>query len=104
MTMKYILIFACFTIFALGGSVSAKTINVPAITVEVAVQKAQRYVADKGIDVSNAFVGVVEYHNLHNEYERPYWRVRWLQIAGGKGGWFELRLFSDGSVQELYGK
>ncbi len=102
--MKRLLLSACFVVAAISAPVFAKTINVPSITAEAAVQKAQRYVAEKGIDVSNAFVGVVAYHNLHNEYERPYWRVRWLQIAGGKGGWFELRLYSDGAVQELYGK
>jgi hypothetical protein len=87
-----------------GQPVLAKTINLPATPLEVAVENAKKYVLEKKIDVSDSFIGVVEYHNLHNEYERPYWRVRWVGKVGAKGAWFELRLFTDGSVEERPGK
>ena len=87
-----------------GQPLLAKTMNTPTVPLEVVVENARKYVLEKRIDVRDAFIGVVEYHNLHNEYERPYWRVRWLRNIGAKGGWFELRLFSDGSVEERPGK
>ena len=81
-----------------------KAINLPSIPIEVALENAKKYVVEKKIDVGDAFIGVIEYHNLHNEYERPYWRVRWVQKVGAKGARFELRLFSDGLVEERPGK
>lgn len=82
----------------------AKTINVPSVPIESVIENAKRYVHEKKIDVTDAFIGVVEYHNLHNEYERSYWRVRWVRKIGAKGAWFELRVFSDGSIEERQGK
>ena len=93
-----------FTLFLAAETLMAKTINLPTIPIEVAVETAKKYVTDKKIDVGDAFIGVVEYHNLHNEYEQPYWRVRWVRKIGAKGGWFELRLYSDGTIGEIPGK
>ena len=87
-----------------GSPVFAKTINVPTVSIETAIEHAKKYVQEKKINVSDSFIGVVEYHNLHSEYERPFWRVRWVQKAGAKGSWFELRIFSDGSIEERPGK
>ncbi|MDH3975549.1 MAG: hypothetical protein OEV42_14825 [Deltaproteobacteria bacterium] len=103
--MKKNLVIPVLLALLFGGQPAlAKTINLPTIPIEVAVHKAKKYVVEQKIDVSNAFIGVVEYHNLYNKYERPYWRVRWVRKIGVKGGWFELRLFSDGSVEERPGK
>ncbi len=76
----------------------------PIIPIEVAVEHAKKYVTDKKIDVGDAFIGIVEYHNLHNEYEQSYWRVRWVRKTGADGEWFELKLYSDGTVGEIPGK
>jgi hypothetical protein len=86
-----------------GSHALAKTINVPSTPIEKAIETAKKYIQEKKIDVSDSFIGVVEYHNLHNEYERPYWRIRWFRKVGGKGGWFELKVFSDGSIEERPG-
>ena len=83
-----------------GSHALAKTINAPSASIETAIETAKKYIQEKKIDVSDSIIGVVEYHNLHNEYERPYWRVRWVRKVGAKGGWFELRVFSDGSIEE----
>ena len=96
--------FALFGLLGIGECVFAKTINLPITSIETAVENAKQYVASKNIDLTDAFIGIVEFHNLHNEYERPYWRVRWVRKTGGKGAWFEVKLYSDGSVQELHGK
>ena len=92
------------TLMFSGQSLLAKTLNLPAMPIEIAVENAKQYVLKKKIDVSGAFIGVVEYQNLYNEYERPYWRVRWIRRIAAKGGWFELRIFPDGSVTEVPGK
>lgn len=104
-TMIKSLTILLFLVLPVGGQlVLAKTINLPTIPLEVAVETAKKYVLEKKIDVGDAFIGVVEYHNLHNEYERPYWRVRWVRKIGAKGGWFELRILSDDSIEERPGK
>jgi hypothetical protein len=72
--------------------------------VEIAVENAREYVLEKKIDVSHAFIVVVEYRNLYDEYEGPYWRVRWEPGIPSKGGWFELRIYPNGLVTEVPGK
>ena len=66
-------------LFIGGKHALAKTINLPTVAIEVAIEKANQYVREKKIDINDAFIGIVEYHNLHNEYEHPYWRVRTLE-------------------------
>jgi len=102
--MKNLSVLLLLVLLVSGQTVLAKTINLPAIPIEVAVDNAKKYVLEKKIDISDAFIGIVEYHNLHNEYERPYWRVRWVRKIGAKGAWFELRILSDGSIEERPGK
>ena len=103
MKLSIVILFLLTLMFS-GQSVLAKTFNTPTMPVELAIENAKKYALEKKIDVSRAFIVVVEYHNLYNEYEGPYWRVRWEPRIPAKGGWFELRIYPDGSVAEIPGK
>jgi hypothetical protein len=102
---KIILGFVSILLFVAWQSAVAKTINVPAMPPEKAIAIARQYVAEKHVDVANHFLASVEYINLYNEYERPFWRIEWRLLAGKvKGGQIFVLVYADGTSERRYGE
>lgn len=80
----------------------AKTINSPDLSAEQAIALARQYVQNNRIDVSHHFLARVEYFNLRNEYEKPFWRIEYLPLTGGgpapAGGQIIISVHQDGTV------
>ncbi len=91
-------------LFSSQTALAKKIYSQPILPIEVAVEKAKQYVLEKKIDLGDAFIGVAEYHNMYIDLAPEYWRIRWVRKIGSKGGWFELRIYSDGSIEEIPGK
>jgi stage V sporulation protein SpoVS len=86
-------------------SALTKTINAPAMPAEKAIAVARQYVTEKHVNVSNHFLGAVEYINLRNEYERPFWRIEWRLLVGkAMGGQIVVLVYADGTAELRYGE
>lgn len=79
---KFLMCFVVATALVVGYGAVAKTINPPELPIERAIELATDYVKTQKIDVSRHFLAAVEYMNLHNEFEKPYWRLEWRMLAG----------------------
>ncbi len=81
MRMKIkILVMGCCVLMA--TSVQAKTINSPVIPALEAIAKVGDYIQLNNIDILGHFLSEIKYFNLHNEYERPYWRIVYTRLSG----------------------
>lgn len=43
--------------------------------IEKAIKLDKNYIEEHKIDVSHHLLCNVEYKNLHNEFEKPFWRI-----------------------------
>jgi hypothetical protein len=64
----------------------AKVVHAPELTIEQAIKVARDFTEAEKIDLSHHFLASSEYKNLHNEYEKPFWRVEWRMSAGTTSG------------------
>ena len=86
-----ILFFSC-------DSALTKTINIPAADIAEVITAARKYLEARHIDLSHRFLASVEYKNLHNEYERPYWLLTWALLAGTSRGELFVRVSNTGEI------
>ena len=75
-----------------------KTINIPAADITEVIATARKYLGVRHIDLSHRFLASVEYKNLHNEYERPYWLLTWALLAGTSRGQLFIRVSNTGEI------
>ena len=93
------------TLSVLSVSVSAKKFDPPSINVEKAIAIAKEHIANKSVSVSeNYIIQRVEFLNIYNEYEAAHWNVRYERLPRVKGGWFEIKIYNDGSIKTHYGE
>jgi hypothetical protein len=78
-----------------------KTINPPKRTAEEIIKIVGAHIKTEKIDVTNHFLGRLEYKNLHNEYEKPYWHLRYMKLIGSSEEKFQLNFYvgRDGVVR-----
>jgi len=100
--LRVFLIITLFLIFSVP--LSAKTMNSPALSAEQTIILARKYVKDNKIDVSRRFLVKVEYVGLHDEYNQPFWRIEYQELAGGKGNQTFIFVYQDGTINHGYGK
>ena len=101
--MKIIILIIVLSI--LSVSVSAKKFDPPSINVEKAIGLAKEHIVNKSISVSDKYIiQKVEFLNIYNEYEAAHWNVRYERIPRIKGGWFEIKIYNDGSIKTYYGE
>ena len=86
------------------ASVQAKTLNLPEMPVEEAIGVAKKYVEDQKIDADGHYLASVEYKNVYNEYEKPFWRTQWVYPSGAKGAFFYIDVYADGTAVFRPGK
>jgi len=93
---KFLMCFAVATALVVGYGAVAKTINPPELPIERAIELATDYVKTQKIDLSRHFLAAVEYMNLHNEFEKPYWRLEWRMLAGTSANQIVIVVNQDG--------
>ncbi|MDB6026515.1 MAG: hypothetical protein JWM68_2738 [Verrucomicrobiales bacterium] len=93
-----IMCIAVAAVLVIGARLDAKVINVPKLTIEQAIKVARDYTTTEKIDVSHHFLAAIEYKNLHNEYEKPFWRLEWRMLAGTTNGQIIIVVDSNGIV------
>ncbi len=93
---KLFVSFAVAIALVVGYGAVAKTINPPELPIERAIELATDYVKTQKVDVSRHFLAAVEYMNLHNEYEKPYWRLEWRMLAGTSAKQIVIAVNQDG--------
>lgn len=91
-------------LISIGFTVYAKTINAPKIKAEMAIELARTYIEEKKIDISRHFIGSIEYLNLHNEYQKPYWRIEYILLASARGGQIIIFVYQDGKINHKFGR
>ena len=79
-------------------SALTKTINIPSADITEVIATARKYLEARHIDLSHRFLSSVEYKNLHNEYERPYWLLTWALLAGTSRGQLFVRVSNTGEI------
>ena len=70
-----------------------KIINQPKLKVGEVIEHVHNYIQKEKIDVSRHFLGHIEYKNLHNEYQKPYWKIKYIILAGTIEEKFQLYFF-----------
>ena len=103
--MKILPVFFLLAAHQLTQSTVAETMTSPATNIETTISRARVYAAQQEIDLSNKFIIKVVYErDIRHEFKRPYWSVLWSEKTISKGGDIELRLYTDGSIEESYYK
>ena len=66
----------------------AKTLQWPEVSIEKAIAVAREQVKKEKVDVSQHFIGQVQYLNRYDAYQTPLWRIEWRlkNGVGIKGG------------------
>jgi hypothetical protein len=90
--------FAAAAALVVCAHLQAKVIHAPELAIEQAIKIARGYADAEKIDLSHHFLAAVEYKNLHNEYEKPFWRVEWRMLAGTTSGQLVINVSSDGTA------
>jgi hypothetical protein len=82
-----------------------KIISPPKSKVEEVIENVYNYIQKEKIDVSRHFLGHIEYKNLHNEYQKPYWKIKYIILAGTSEEKFQLYFFvsQEGKVFRAIG-
>jgi hypothetical protein len=92
--MKRIVSVVALVLLFSHESAVTKTINIPSADIAA----ARKYLEARHIDLSHRFLASVEYKNLHNEYERPYWLLTWALLAGTSRGQLFVRVSNTGEI------
>lgn len=71
----------------------------PSMTLCQAVERAERYVADAGVEVAGQYVHSAQLVYDEERRERC-WRVQWMWARPALGGEFGLKVYFDGAVRE----
>ena len=104
--MKYLM--ALLVIATLGfTSLQAKTINLPAYTVEAAISMAREYVKEQKLITGRHYLKKIEYHEVYSEYRTPYWLAEYHLVAGSiktAGGQIFVILFNTGKIEHTFGE
>ena len=108
MMQKYAPIAFCFFLLFFTNVGYAKTINIPKISASEAIGITEKYIKENNVDVSRHFLAKIEYFNLHNEYEKPFWRIEYRPLTGEtvviKGGQILFIVYQDGSIVQSSGE
>jgi hypothetical protein len=96
--MKRILSVVALVVLFSQQSAVTKTINMPSADIAEVIAAARKYLEARHIDLSHRFLASVEYKNLHNEYERPYWLLTWALLAGTSRGRLFVRVSNTGEI------
>jgi hypothetical protein len=71
----------------------------PALALCKALDLAEKYAAEKGIDLSGQYV-----HSVQLQYDQEKrshcWRIQWMWSRPALGGEFGLKIYMDGTVRE----
>jgi len=61
-----------------------KILSPPKSKVGEVIKHVHNYIQKEKIDVSRHFLGHIEYKNLHNEYQKPYWKIKYILVGSGE--------------------
>ncbi len=104
--MKYLL--ALVVIATLGFTViQAKTIKLPAYTVDAAISMARKYVKEQKLVTDRHYLKKIEYHEVYSEYRTPYWLGEYHLAAGSiktAGGQIFIIVFNNGKIDHTFGE
>lgn len=88
----------------LGGPVMADaqaSPGVPALAARKAVELAERFVADRKVDLSDQHIGAVTLNfDMESRSRGLYWLVQWQGNMPRLGGEYGLRVYMDGRIME----
>ena len=104
--MKKLLALVVIAILGLS-SIQAKTIKLPASTVETAISMAREYVKERKLVSDRHYLSKIEYLGVYSEYKTPYWLVEYRLAAGSiktAGGQVFVKIFNDGKISHTFGE
>ncbi len=94
------ILFSLWTLAAEGDKVTHPiTPFQPAISIGEALNLADRYIKENGVDISGQYI-----HLARLDYSSPpgktghYWRIHWTWATPRLGGEYGLKIFMDGTM------
>ena len=104
--MKYLLALLVFATLSFTA-IQAKTVKLPAYTIDTAISMAREYVKEQKLVNDRHDLNKVEYREVHSEYKTPYWLVEYHLAAGSiktAGGQIFVKVFNDGKISHTFGE
>jgi len=108
-----ILTFVLFTcLVGTAEPVELRKRTLPTLSITSAIEKAEKYISENGIDISNKFLSAAKYHetgpwtegNPNLKTSGPYWQITYEMETFVLGGQCFILVYMDGKIVHVGGR
>jgi len=104
------LLLSNITMYAQSSDLGKRTL--PTLSVSAAIDKAEKYISEKQIDISNKFLSEIKFHEMGPWTEPnptlktsgPYWQITYEKDTFVDGGQDFILVYMDGKIRHVGGR